>query len=224
MIYSTAYNNADLRDIGQRGKGPNRNPWKRKATNSDIWLIEHSEKPLATIDIHCDDPVYNIAIQNPLAQPGGGAALVSKHRTDLADLFGIESNAAAVPNVHTASFQQAHNFNSYRYDSADNIQKRYYGAGWRPSGDIFVVPNCCDHDHRRFDREKRIKKHTRTNSLHDLFDDHNTIVFTGTALNPLSQPVGARSNFSFNFARTVDNNLPPKTVVSSTDKSTFVAY
>lgn len=228
--YTNAFENTDIRLIGQRGNGVGTDPWAhRQAAHKDIKMKETSLRPMTSFTTSYPDPVYNIALQNPLAQPGGGAAPMVKHRTDMADLYGVQYRIDSVPNVPVVSNRCVYSgaFSSNRA-SPQAIQQAYYNAGSRAEGDLFVVNNATHGpDHTEINRRNGRhgeRKYEKRNYEHNIAQN-NSIVYTGTCLNAQRNPTGSGGyQGTYNSGVTYNNNLPPKTLVDSTDTTVFVAY
>jgi hypothetical protein len=224
--YSKAFGNRSMNDIAQRGTGNRKNPWiQSRAAHSDILLIEASEKPLTAFMYDHVDPVYNIAIQNPTAQPGGGKCPMNSHRFDLADLYGIRSNQASEPVVRTysANVKNDLDFGAYAVP-AQAINNNYFAAGTRANGDAWALANTSHFaDHSGINRKNAAARRERKYLKHDKaleMSARNSVVFTRTAFEAI--PLYRTSHI--NIGSTYANATPPKTVVSSTDRTSFVSY
>lgn len=224
--YTNAFGNTDIRFIGQRGYGVNKDPWiQSRSSHNDILLKETSKRPLEVLPTGSADPVYNIAIQNPIAQPGGGATRMVKHRYDLGDLYGTMSRVDAIPTVPVVSQRR---FNSGDYSSnmvdANSIQNSYFNAGTRANGTAFVVNNSMQEpDHTSINRQNHPQLAEKKYASHDWYSvmsHRNSVVYSGTAFNALSNPVGSASSKAVvNNGNTYDDSLPPNSVVSAKDKT-----
>jgi hypothetical protein len=228
--YINAFENRDIRLIGQVGGGFGyRNPRNQfRGPRRDFYVKETSGMPLQQLQSEEKDPVYNIAIQNPLAQPGGGKAPMQSHRYDLGDLYGAQTNADMVPNIPTTSDKYCNPgaYSSYQ-TSPEQIQQQYYAAGKRANGTGTYVANSAFGDehtilNRRGDSASRRNGRYDVKDAQTFFNQNNTVVYTGTALACCSTPVGSkRAIGSVYSGYTADMSTPPKTIVSSTDSTLF---
>ena len=77
------------------------------------------------------DPVHNIALQNAVAQPGGGKAIFIKHRTDIGDLYGGMSREDDQPRVTVVTVKPEANYNDFAvsYQSIADLQNHYFAGG-----------------------------------------------------------------------------------------------
>lgn len=228
--YANAFENTDLRLIGLRG-GPfgYRDPGtQQRGCRTSLYIKETSGMPLQPLQSSTKDPVYNIAIQNPIAQPGGGKCQFQSHRYDLGDLYGAQTNADLVPDIPIVSdkrFSPAA-FSSYETESPQKIQQQYYAAGKRIDGTVLYVANstqsyehtALNREDSSFKREKRYARHDEQNRM----SQKNVVSYTGTALLCDSPSVGSRKRIGdYYTGYTADSSIPPKTVVSSTDTTLF---
>jgi hypothetical protein len=226
---SRVFDSTDIRFIGQRGGGVDRSPWQvSRSAHQDILMKETSGRPMQTLNVQNTDPVYNIAIQNPTAQPGGGAVSMAKHRNDMAELYGVQCRIPSIPYVPVYSRRfDAGNFTTYRVDPK-SIQQAYFGGGGRPSGDaLFIMNSDFGVDHIETNRQEthlKERKYARHNKEKQIAAN-NSVVYTGTALNALAAPEGSSMDSGgVNSGQTVDANVPPKAIVSSKDSTAFISY
>lgn len=222
--YYSAFGNRDIQSVGQIEGGKYKNP---KVLHNSTWnglMVKNlSSLPMTAFDMSYGDPVYNIALQNPVAQPGGGATGMAKLRMDLTDLYGVSSHddtPPIVPVFGTPTPASAA-FSSYQMPAVA-IENQYYNYGGRASGDALYVENSAFGGE---DLASLATRGKRSFGMQQRMGKSNTVVFTGTSLDALKNPVGSKDNtHRCSGTSSYTETIPQKTIVSSTDYSLFSTY
>jgi hypothetical protein len=198
----------------------------RTLSDQFLELREDSDRPLTVIDpCNYADPVYNIAIQNPTAQPGYGAAQVPNHRYDVGDIYGIMDRTPTTPVVPMKSLKTRSytNFSS-EFDTASE-NKQYFNAGTRAEGaglNVYPMPHG---DAHLVIARKMPHSHTDTRTRERSFFLRNSIVYPNTALRPCATPVGSKVDDSDKFVAPPEVPVfPPKMMATTLDNKVFVNY
>jgi hypothetical protein len=196
-------------------------------------LRENSNLPFSKLREMELDPVRNIAIQNPTAQPGSGKAVMNVHRNDIGELYGFSSNQGSKPAIKQASNDMFLNsrFSSKEIPSKTEQQHYYFNYGMTSEGTGRYVKNQSTEGVNIPDQIKysgkhmNIRKRPEKAASIDMFEK-NSIVYPFTSAFPASFPVGLRTSDKDvkKTAKSCSNVYPPNSVVSSKDKTTFLAY
>lgn len=109
---------------------------------SMIAIKEASGVPLTDVQPRPHDPVYNIAMQNPIAQPGGGAAQFVRQRTDLAEIHGIISKQPSQTTI-TVYSDRPNIWSPYMksLQTDQNLHTYYFNGGTVANGGALKVAN-----------------------------------------------------------------------------------
>jgi hypothetical protein len=215
-----------LIETSQHRNTPHRSDLRTSSTRFLV-LRENSERPLNDVDVcNHSDPVYNIAIQNPTAQPGSGAAQVPNHRYDVGDIYGIMDRSPSTPVVGMSStVGRVFVSPSSQVDTA-TTQNAYFNGGTRAEGGGLNVYSYghADGNMLNLKNNKDIRHHDRYARNHDLLE-RNSVVYTGTFFNPLESPVGSKVCDSVYFVAPKERGvMPPKLQATTLNNKTFVNY
>ena len=201
---------------------------ERERTLSDkfLELREDSDRPLTEISpCNYTDPVYNIAIQNPTAQPGSGAAQIPNHRYDVGDIYGIMDRSPTTPIVEMKSLKGAFFTNPVSTVNTGLVQRNYFNAGTRAEGTGLMVYPMPHGDGHLLIARKAPHNHADHRVRERSFFLRNSVVYNGTALRPVETPVGAKHDDCVDFVAPAEKaTLPPKMMATTLDNKVFVNY
>ena len=195
-------------------------------------MRETSFAPISVTVTDYDDPVRNVAIQNPIAQPGGGAVSMQRHHNDVAELSGVMDRRPRTPVVQAGMHRSTSTYNFAGVQvTPGEIQDYYFNAGTRIDGSSLYVKNNdrIDNVGTRSKHDTRRKmRHTQHHKGKQVYES-NTVTYNGTTIMAQAAPVGSRNQVRDKDKKGVSsasysNALPPKAVVSSRDRTTFLSY
>lgn len=198
----------------------------RTLSDQFLELREDSDFPLSEM-VPCNykDPVYNIAIQNPTAQPGSGAAQVPNHRYDVGDIYGVMDRTPSTPVVPMQTLKGRHLVSPTSVFDTATTQANYFNAGTRAEGNGLMVYPMPHGDGHLIVARKTPHNHSDHRVRQRSFFLRNSVVYTGTALKPVETPVGTKPSDSANFVAPAEKEpLPPKTMATTLDNKVFVNY
>ena len=200
-------------------------------THSDLTLRKDSKRPIKNQGnpfTNQQDPVHNIALQNAVAQPGGGKAQFVKHRTDTGDLYGGMSREFETPNVNVVTKPDCcPDDHSSTYQSIESLQNHYFAGGAR-ADTLGLVQTNTPHEgdrHKMLMRYGNIhgdrKKYTNrpTNRDFETIKENNSISTACTSFD--KSVVGNKAYNVVRYDATTNLNEPPKMIVSSQNLNLF---
>lgn len=225
--YDKVTNERDIRFIGQRCQGQQKRPNSNvRAPGDQVVKRETSLMPNSEINME-QDPVYNIALQNPLAQPGGGAATWYNQRNDIAEIYGWSKITEQPPSIFLTTPKNILPGVDYQSSlvPAAQIENKYYGNGARVTSQTATSVYVTANDKSRNRGNSHTKDHKANKRGHDRdhrMTDSNAVVWNGTCLT--QPPLNSYKATGQVYVGQNYKQLPPKAIVSSKDATMFVAY
>ena len=172
----------------------------RRPSTREIEIKEKSGRPRSnTVPTYTGgDPVHNIAMQNPIAQPGGGWFTILPKNTVKSQVHGVmdkkPQNRPIVINI-TKPFPMGGFGGSGLNDKyAQDINDKYFNAGTRGDGRVFNMPPVGGK--QDFETMRLQKMCGKGKSGRKKFDERNialqgaSVVYSRTSLTPTVDTLG----------------------------------
>lgn len=203
---------------------------RRKPTPTDsIHSKNASGRPMEPVNVNYPlDPVHNVAMQNPVAQPGGGFYPIMPSDKIATQFFGVMSREPLpAPTVYNQTRKLNPPLTRVTEVSAQQAEEKYFNSGTRAQGSsTYIHPtNMNDGFFLKQENHKKIKRNTRKENEINVMEEGASVAWPFTSLCPANYPVGSKSSkdqlWNHTPTRADTSTQMPGTVVYENAKHNF---